>query len=203
MYCIQQTEVIAAYFFFMQQTSLLTCLSSKICIDTAKSSALIERVIENTFEHAAVSVASVSTQTFSPPQSSELQCNDMSKAGDQAVPCVSTTQCNEESLYGGTNQPPTECSKEANPTRCTSSTDCIEPQAQEGEHPSMIIDVHEKPSNNQTSQVSLFQRTGSKTGQVTGGDKRYGKCKTKHCSWSIAIVLFKEKEKTRGVHLLL
>lgn len=162
----------------MQQRSLLTCLSKKLFTDIADSSSTLIEVIEgvrNTFQRAAVSVASVSTQTFTAPETSKLQHN---MAADQAVPTVSTVAvCNEASLYGDGNKPSTECSKSL-PTSCISHTDRDQPQ--EGECP-CTLDVCEKQLNTQMSQVHLVQRTDSKAKDervLTGGRRTGGKSMT-------------------------
>lgn len=81
---------------------MLASLSNTISAATHTPTLSAEKMIESVktaFQQAAVSVASVSTQTSTPPELMTLQ-HGISKAADQAVPMVSlVTECEGRDLY--------------------------------------------------------------------------------------------------------
>lgn len=85
---------------------MLASLSNTLSAATHTPTLSAEKIIESVktaFQRPAVSIASVSTQTSTPPELMTLQ-HGISKAADQAVPMVSlVTECDGRGLYNDTN----------------------------------------------------------------------------------------------------
>ena len=90
----------------MQQRNMLASLSNTLSTATHTPTLSAEIIIESVktaFQRAAVSVASVSTQTSNPPELMPLH-HGISRATDQAVPMVSlVTECEGRDLYSDTS----------------------------------------------------------------------------------------------------